>query len=203
MPLTLDTFEPVEPIKERRKGVTADFVRALERKAYERGVKDGAAASALEFEQMQNRLSSRMIEVLEDNRLTYQEAKTQAVSALAGAYSTLILQHIPKLQEAGLLAQARTLLTDALKSGGDPVPKVICAPEMADRLRTALEDFAGRFVIEENPTMTPMELTVLWDDGYDRIDMTALSRTLLDLLGLDSTEMTADTAEKDMTHDVG
>jgi hypothetical protein len=168
----LETFSPGAG-HARLRPDAAPALRAARDEAWRAGFVAGQAAATEEFVEDQSRLTAELIEAISDARMTNEAARRHVAASLAPMVGALCAAVAPALAEAGLAAEVGRLVALALEAAPGARPRVRCAPELAPRLEALL---AGRDLaadIEEAPELLPREAQVLWDQGYDHLDLDA------------------------------
>ena len=138
------------------------------------GVQDGTEASAAAHAESQETLRAELVEVLRDQQIRRQEAQAAVLRGVGPAVTAVIHRLAPRLAEAGLAEHVATALDEALETRPDPAPVIRCAAESAQGLERALAASTGRFAVETDPRLTPLEVELHWRDGFDSIDIAGL-----------------------------
>ena len=169
----LETFLPAAtPGSPRRDPLERRMDDARE-KAYTEGYLDGQAAATSSFLEEQGRLTTELIEAIDDARLTNEAARHHVASSLAPMVEALAEAVAPALADAGLGAEIVRLVERALLQAPAATPRLRCAPEVAQRLSTMLSGMGFDALVEEAPELLPREAQIFWDQGYDHIDLDA------------------------------
>ena len=109
-----------------------------------------------------------------DQQIRRQEAQAAVLRGVGPAVTAVIHRLAPRLAEAGLAEHVATALDEALETRPDPAPVIRCAAESAQGLERALAASTGRFAVETDPRLTPLEVELHWRDGFDSIDIAGL-----------------------------
>ncbi len=166
----LETFSPgLAAVPEP----TDRSVETAREEGWQEGFLAGQSAAAEAFLDDQSRLTSQLIEALEDGRLTTEAARHHVLRSIAPAIEALAGAIAPALAEAGLGPEIVRLVERALLQSPDARPRLRCAPEVVDRIRRALAHHGLDAVVEPAPELLPREAQVFWDHGYDHIDLDA------------------------------
>ncbi|MFT3974357.1 MAG: hypothetical protein QM699_13180 [Amaricoccus sp.] len=170
----LETFSP---------GIVAALtprIDATERRlaaAREAGFADGyIAGQAAATEAMlaeDDRLTSDLVEALQDARMTNEAARRHVAASLAPMLEAIVAALTPTLAEAGLAVEVARAVERAIAAAPKARPRVRCAPEMVDPLGDRLEARGVAAVIEAAPELLPREAQVFWEHGFDHIDLDA------------------------------
>ena len=144
---------------------------------YEAGVLDGAKASAREHADRQDQLRAQFIETLRDQALAREEVIVAVQRDIWPLIETLITRLAPEAAAKGLLDHATARIQAALQTRPASKPVLRCAAETESILAAVQDAVSGEFDIEQDPGLTPLEIQVHWDDGFDHIDLdTSLAR---------------------------
>jgi hypothetical protein len=119
------------------------------------------------------RLSSDLIEALEDARLTNEAARRHVMASVAPLIETLFTAVAPSLADAGLVAEIERLASRALAAAPEARLRLRCAPEVAPRVEAVLRERGVEGNVEPAPTLLPREARIHWDQGYDGLDLDA------------------------------
>ncbi|MEM8872030.1 MAG: hypothetical protein AAGB10_00835 [Pseudomonadota bacterium] len=182
--LNLQEFSP-HPLAEGpapSETMAAELEKAYAR-GYDAGVKAGAEASAQVHAEAQDRLRSEVVEILRDQHQSRFAAQTEVLQDVIPLIETVVRQIAPQLIPDGLPEHARSVLADAIGQRPDLMPILRCAPDAVESLRGALVEWNGRFEIQPDRRLTPNEVQVAWNDGFDHIDLSASVQTMLEQIG--------------------
>ncbi len=169
----LETFLPgVTPPGSRRYPLERRIEAARE-EAYTEGYLEGQVAATDGFLEEQGRLTTELIEAINDARLTNEAARRHVAASLAPMVAALAGAIAPALAEAGLGAEVARLVERALVHAPAARPRLRCAPEVGRRLGTMLAGMGFDAGIEEAPELLPREAQIFWDQGYDHLDLDA------------------------------
>jgi hypothetical protein len=119
------------------------------------------------------RLSSELIEALEDARLTNEAARRHVMASVAPLIRTLFTAVAPSLADAGLIGEIERLAARALDAAPEARLRLRCAPELAPRVEAVLRERGIEATVEAAPTLMPREARIHWDQGYDSLDLDA------------------------------
>lgn len=164
---------------------------------HEAGVKAGAEASALVHAEAQDRLRAEVVEALRDHHQERVEVQAQVLAGLAPLLKTVIEQLAPLMAALGLPDQVDAALSKALETRPDPRPIIRCAAEVVPGLEPALGKWAGKYELKIDSRLTPHEVHLHWDDGFDVID---LDRTMDGILGAIEALIQSTGAAGDLSH---
>jgi flagellar biosynthesis/type III secretory pathway protein FliH len=168
----LETFLPAAGPGFRQDGLERRLEAARE-KAYTEGYLEGQAAATDSFLAEQGRLTTELMEAIDDARLTNEAARRHVAASLAPMVEALAAAVAPALAEAGLGAEIARLVERALIQAPEARPRLRCAPEVAERLGAMLGRMGFDAVVEAAPELLPREAQVFWDQGYDHLDLDA------------------------------
>jgi len=196
--LKLKVFSPQGEDPEDEKQVSEAEVEAARQAGFEAGFAEGAAASAEEHANAQDQLRAGFLEILRDGQMVRAEAQAQVMQGILPLVVSLVEHLAPTLARAGLAGHVETCLSRALSERPDLKPILCCAPEARAALERALVDWSGKYKFRTDPKLTPLEVELHWDDGFDRIDLaSAIDAVLADIKRLagDDAEDSAITQE--------
>lgn len=199
-PLSLEEFRP-EGAPAGAAGGRDPGLRAALEAEYRRGVADGTRASAAEHAEAQDQLRAALIETLQDGQMTRREIEAAAIRGLAAFAHALVTRIAPGLAEAGLADRVRDALARAFAARPDAAPRIRCAPDSSPALEAALEAWHGRYEIEPDPRLTPLEARINWAGGTDQIDPgAALAAIEAEIAALAPAADDDPEAQKDLSH---
>ena len=150
--------------------------------AYRSGFLDGQAAATEAQLAEQGRLTSAFVEAVEDARLTNEAARRHVLAGLAPLVHTISQAIAPALAQAGLAAEVARRVGEAVSASPGAQPLVRCAPEMVSGLQGVLAGRGVSALVEASPDLLPREVHIHWDEGFDRIDLDACARDILDMI---------------------
>ncbi len=177
----LETFIPRTGASGSEDAVQARIDAARE-EARAAGWLEGHAAATDAHLADDARLSSELIEALEDARLTNEAARRHVMASVAPLIETLFSAVAPSLAEAGLIGEIERLAARALDAAPEARLRLRCAPELAPRVGAVLRGRAVEASVEPAPTLMPREARIHWDQGYDRLDLDACIADIRDSL---------------------
>lgn len=148
-------------------------MEAVREAAYRAGFIDGQTAAAEAILEEQGRLTSAFVETLEDARMTNEAARRHVAASLAPVASAICTALTAALAESGLAAEVAGRVAHALAAAPEARPRLRCAPELVATLRGILAERGLTAVVEPAPEMLPREVTLHWEQGFDRIDLEA------------------------------
>lgn len=169
--LKYETFAPESGGQEATSVETARQVAQAYRDGHAKGFAQGAEASAREHADAQDQLRGQFIEALRDSQMTHSGAQQTILKSFFPVVEALVQSLAPKLATEGLFAQLLEHLETALEARPDIKPVIACAPELAAGVRSALATWDGKFDVQEDSRLTPLEASLNWDDGFDHINM--------------------------------
>ncbi len=179
MALNLETFTPERINQASRPLPTLEALRMVEQDAYERGVRDGAEASAREHMQSQTTIRTQFVEALLDERMTQQAIVLSVTRDMLATFESVVRTILPELADHALVETLKTQLDGALSACPDTKPILSCAPELVPGVEAALVDWSGEMEIRSDPKLTPLEAKLAWDNGFDHIDLQSLTENML------------------------
>lgn len=168
----LETFLPAARPGARRDPLERQIEAERER-AYAEGYLEGQAAATDGFLEEQGRLTTELIEAINDARLTNEAARRHVAASLAPMIEALAGAIAPALADAGLGAEIAAVVERAVLQAPEARPRLRCAPEVAQRLEAMLGRMGFDATIEEVPELLPREAQIFWDQGYDHLDLDA------------------------------
>ena len=168
----LETFLPAAGPGFRQDG-PARRIEAAREKAYTEGYLEGQAAATDGFLEEQGRLTTELVEAIDDARLTNEAARRHVAASLAPMVEALGAAVAPALADAGLGAEIARIVERALIQAPEARPRLRCAPEVAERLGAMLAQMGFDAVVEAAPELLPREAQIFWDQGYDHLDLDA------------------------------
>ena len=171
----LETFAPATAAGAAlpRADPVAERIAALREEAWQEGYLEGQAAATEAYLDDQTRLTSAFIEALADARVTNEAARHHVVESVAPMIEALAGAIAPTLADAGLPGEIARLVERALLHAPAARPRIRLAPELCDRIETALRERGLAATLEEAPEFLPREVQVFWDQGYDHLDLDA------------------------------
>jgi hypothetical protein len=119
------------------------------------------------------RLSSDLIEAINDARLSNEAARRHVSASLVPMIEALYAAITPALAEAGLISEIGRLVARAIEAAPGAKPHLRVSPELAPVVDGLLAERGIEAEVEEAPELLPREAQVFWDQGYDHIDLDA------------------------------
>lgn len=200
--LRLDEFAPDrrdDTLVQHREAVARQVAEAY-RDGHAKGFAQGAEASAHEHAEQQDQLRGQFIEAVRDSQMTHQAAQRLVVASLLPVFEKLVTALAPDLAAAGLASGLRRQLASALEMRPKATPRIACAPELASGLTGALAEWEGRYEIETDPRLTPLEARLHWEDGFDVIDLARSLAQMQTIIAGFRSAMQTDAIEKEVKH---
>ncbi len=148
-------------------------LQAARDEGYQQGFLAGQAAATEAHLEDQGRLTGELVEALSDAGLTNEAARRHVAASLAPMIEALGAAIAPSLAEAGMTAEVARLVELALEASPAARPLVRCAEELAGPLAKLLDERGIAADVEAAPEFLPREARIVWDQGYDHIDMDA------------------------------
>ncbi len=152
------------------------------REGNEAGIKAGTEASALVHAEAQDRLRAELVEALRDHQQDRVAVQAQVLSGIAPLLQAVVGQLTPALVSAGLPQQVSAAVTEALDNRPNTKPLIRCAAEAVPGLEPALQGWQEQVDLQIDSRLTPHEVQVHWDDGFDMIDLDRLTAHVQALL---------------------
>jgi flagellar biosynthesis/type III secretory pathway protein FliH len=180
----LQTFVPGLGAARAREEERARQLAASREDAYRDGYVAGQSAATEEHLDDQGRLTAELVEALNDARLTNEAARRHVAASLAPVIESLCTAIAPALADAGVAAEIGRLVGRALDAAPDARPRLRCAPELVPRLEAVIAERGLVASIEPAPELLPREAQVIWDHGYDHLDLDACIAQIRDCLAL-------------------
>lgn len=180
--IRLQTFAPAADPSRARAAELDRRISAAREEAYRAGFLAGQSAATEAYLEDQARLTSDLIEALNDARLSNEAARRHVAASLAPMVEALCGAITPALAETGLLDEIARLVARALQSAPEAQPRLRCAPELAETLRELLAARGLAAEIEAAPELLPREAELHWDQGYDHLDLDACIARIQDCL---------------------
>jgi flagellar biosynthesis/type III secretory pathway protein FliH len=180
----LQTFVPGLGAARAREEERDRALQSEREDAFREGYVAGQAAATEAHLDDQTRLTAQLVEALNDARLTNEAARLHVASSLAPVIEALCDAIAPALAEAGIAAEAARLVAYALEAAPDAQPRLRCAPELAPRLEAIFSERGLAARIELAPELLPREAQVMWEQGYDHLDLDACIAQVRDCLAL-------------------
>ena len=150
--------------------------------AYREGFLAGQSAAVESFLDDQARLTSDLIEALNDASLGNEAARRHVAASVAPMIRALCEAITPSLAETGLFSEIARLVTLAIEAAPAARPRLRCAPELAPTLKAIFAERGLAASVEEGPELLPREALVFWDQGYDHLDLDACVAQIRDCL---------------------
>jgi hypothetical protein len=193
--LRLETFDPViDPQRARAEARRRETETARE-EGYRAGWLAGQEAATEAHLDDQAKLTSALVETLQDGLITNEAARRAVVAGVGPLVTRLFEAVAPALADAGIVGEIVARAEAAVRSAPTAKPRIRCAPELAPRLRDLLETHRIEGSVEEAPAFLPREAEIAWDQGYDHVDLDACIariRAMLDAHLTQSSETEAD-----------
>lgn len=169
----LETFAPGAQPRPVRNDVVERRVAAAHEAGYAEGFVAGQASATEAMLAEDNRLTSALVEAIQDARMTNEAARRHVAASLAPMLEAIVAAITPALAEAGLAAEVARAVDRAIAATPKARPRVRCAPEMVDPLGDRLEERGVAALIEAAPELLPREAQVFWEHGFDHLDLDA------------------------------
>lgn len=169
----LETFAPGAAPRPIRNDVVERRVAAAREAGFTDGYVAGQAAATEVMLADDHRLTSTLVEAIQDARMTNEAARRHVAASLAPMLEAIVAAITPTLAEAGLAAEVARAVERAISAAPKARPRIRCAPEMIDPLGDRLEARGVAALIEAAPELLPREAQVFWDHGFDHIDLDA------------------------------
>lgn len=182
--IRLQTFAPATDPSRARAAELDRRIAAAREEAYRAGFLAGQSAATEAYLEDQARLTSDLIEALNDARLSNEAARRHVAASLAPMVEALCGAITPALAETGLLDEIARLVARALQAAPEARPRLRCAPELAGTLRGLLAARGLEAEIEPAPELLPREAELHWDQGYDHLDLDACIARIQDCLAV-------------------
>lgn len=182
--IRLQTFAPAPDPGRARAAELDRRIAAAREEAYRAGFLAGQSAATEAYLEDQARLTSDLIEALDDARLSNEAARRHVAASLAPMVEALCGAITPALAETGLLDEIARLVAQALRAAPEARPRLRCAPELAGTLRGLLAARGLEAEIEAAPELLPREAQLHWDQGYDHLDLDACIARIQDCLAV-------------------
>ncbi|MEM9268131.1 MAG: hypothetical protein AAGA78_04230 [Pseudomonadota bacterium] len=171
MSLALQTFKPEPADMRNRADMSRAQVRLIEHRAYERGVREGAAAAAEAAQEERIALSRSLCESLEDALLHRAQLEASVNRETQATLEALLQALLPRALPAALATQVSHEVRQALNKAPRVHPVVTCAPGRIEALAAALEPIKDRCSLREDPVLPPNRAEVVWDQCESWIDL--------------------------------
>lgn len=172
-PYRLQTFAPGEDAARARALEIERRIAEAREEARDAGYLAGRGEAAEAYLADQARLTSELIEVLSDARLTNEAARRHVAASLAPVIEHLCAAITPALAETGLFAEITRLVARAVEAAPAALPRLRCAPEVAPVARRVLNARGLDAEVRAEPGLGPREARLAWDQGYDHLDLDA------------------------------
>lgn len=178
----LQTFAPSNVSAPRKALEAKRDLTAAREEAYRAGYQAGHAAATEDFLHDSARLSSDLIEALNDAALSNEAARRHVAASLTPMVEALFAALAPSLAELGVIEEVGRLVDEALRTAPNARPRLRCAPELSGTIRRVLADRGLEARIEDAPELLPREAQLFWDQGYDHLDLDACIAQIRDCL---------------------
>ncbi|WP_424929313.1 hypothetical protein [Amaricoccus tamworthensis] len=179
----LETFSPEEKKKvappPKKKEIPAPDLKAIREEAYAQGVIDGRSAATEEYLNDQGRLTAELIEALYDAGMTNEAARQHVSASMVPIVETIARAIAPVLAEHGLISEIGRLVRQALDSCPKARPRVRCSSELFEPLQRLVNERSLDADVEMAGELLPKEARIIWDQGYDHIDLDACVEEIL------------------------
>jgi flagellar biosynthesis/type III secretory pathway protein FliH len=169
--LRLETFDPVTDPQRARAEARRRETEAAREEGYRAGWLAGQEAATEAFLDDQAKLTSVLVETLQDGLITNEAARRAVVAGVGPLVTRLFEAVAPALADAGIVEEIVRQTETALRAAPAAKPRIRCAPELVGRLRDVLDAHRIDGSVEEAPELLPREAEIAWDQGYDHVDL--------------------------------
>lgn len=169
----LETFSPGMAVLAPRPDPLERRLAAAREAAYSEGFIAGQVAATEAMLAEDGRLTSELVEALADIRVTNEAARRHVAASLAPMLEAVVSAVTPALAATGLAAEVMRTVERAIAAAPKARPRIRCAPDVMDTLGDRLEARGLAAVVEAAPELLPREAQVLWEHGFDHIDLDA------------------------------
>ncbi|WP_424930851.1 hypothetical protein [Amaricoccus macauensis] len=138
---------------------------------YEEGFLAGQGAATETYLSEQSRLTSELVEALNDAGMTNEAARMHVSATVAPLIEAVVRAIAPSLADAGMVNEIGRIVTEAIESVPAAKPRIRCSSELAAPLNRMVEEREITAEIDEAPELLPREAQIFWDQGYDHLDM--------------------------------
>lgn len=161
-----------------RQGASLHQLRSgqLERErneAYAKGFKDGVNVTRDAVEAEQARLLSQVLETLEDQMFSREEAGAAVISSMAPMMRAIAQTLVPEIARAGFFATVEDRIQTAARASLETAIHVEVAPQHQEYLSGAMAERCPTVTVIARPDHDDMEVRIAWVNGFDHINMTA------------------------------
>lgn len=153
-------------------------IQAIRTEAREAGIREGAAAAGEAFESEQSKSLARIQEAIGDTFFAREEAYRLALNSLKPLVLKIAETIAPALCQQGLSAEIADIVQDAARRAPDDRLTVFVSPDMATKT-APLFDANPNVDVREDSELTITDARVDWSGGYDRLDLAAVSDSVL------------------------
>ena len=167
----LQTFTPAEGLGGHRQSEAERRLETAREEAYRAGFVAGQAAATESHLDDETRLTAELVEAIGDACMTNEAARRHVTESLAPVLRALATAIAPALADAGICDEIARLAAQAVAAAPEARPRLRCAPELVARVEGLLAERGIAAIVEPAPELLPREARVLWDQGYDRIDL--------------------------------
>ena len=168
--LKLQSISPGEEERVARSAAREAVLKATFERGYAEGFAAGAEASADEHSAAQDQLRIQFVEALKDAELSHAEARHDVLRAIYPTIEALIKRMAPVLAEGSAHLEIMEHIERALEHAPAGELVVVCAPDLEQGLKVALENRAVGVQVETDASLTPLEARLKWAEGFDHID---------------------------------
>ncbi len=148
-------------------------IRTARDEAYAEGFLAGQSAATEAHLADQSRLTSELVEALNDAGMTNEAARMHVSATVAPLLESIALAIAPSLADAGMVSEIGRIVAEAVESAPNARPRIRCASELATPLNRLVEAQEISVDIEDAPELLPREAQIYWDQGFDHLNLDA------------------------------
>jgi flagellar biosynthesis/type III secretory pathway protein FliH len=172
--LKLASFD-FAPDQASERKTSAAQVMAARQEGFEDGFRQGAEASAREHAERQDQLRAQMVEALLDIHHIQAELGARQLASMNQVLQRIVGTMLPPLAASALLPGVANLLREAFDSAPSAQLVLRCAPDTLPALQALAATTQGRVAFRPDPRLTPLEIRLEWDDGFDGLNLDRLA----------------------------
>lgn len=139
--------------------------------AYAKGFKDGVNVTNEAIETAESEVATAVQEALADADLTQRAAIHRALADVAKLTEAFCCAIAPNLAKSGLAAEIAALFETVLNEDPDDVLVISHSSADYDILQRLLGKHDLTAELNSDPTLSPRQVTLNWDSGFDKVDM--------------------------------
>lgn len=180
--IRLEKFAYVHHAEPGARLVSADEIDAIQKEAFEAGIRDGATAASDAFSTEQYRCLSRIQEAIGDTFFAREEAHRLALMSLKPLIQSLAEAIAPALSSTGLSAEISRIAEDAAIRAPEDLLVISVPFGLGEEITELLKRVNSTASVSEDASLSTAQAKVNWSGGFDLIDLEATSVAAIDAI---------------------